>query len=65
MAAETVFIRHPLRVEHLPYFVRLMAIHARRQRVRLFFPELSAYHLAVYNLNLRVTFRARLGNVAS
>jgi hypothetical protein len=60
VTAETILVRHPLRVEDLPYFVGLMTIYARGQRVRLFFPELSAYYFAVYNLDLRVTFRARL-----
>ena len=64
VASETILVRHPLRVEDLPYLMGLMTIHTCRQRVRLFFPELSAYHFAVYNLDLRVTFRAGLGNVA-
>lgn len=63
VAAEAILVRHPLRVEDLAYLMGLMTIYARRQRMRLFFPELSTYHFAVYNLDLRVTFRARLGDV--
>ena len=64
MAVETILVRHPLCIEHLPNFVRLVAIHARGKHVGLFLPEFSPDNFAMNNFNLRVTFRARFGYVA-
>ena len=63
MAAQAIAIRHPLGVVDLADFVRLMAVDARRDEVRLLLPQLAADHLAVYGLDLSVALRAGLGNV--
>jgi hypothetical protein len=64
VAVETILVRHPLRVENLPDFVRLVAIHTRGKDVSLLLPEFSPDNLAMNDFNLRMTFRARFGYVA-
>ena len=57
MAAHAIRIGHALRVKHFSDLVRLMAIHARRQHVGLFFPHLALDDFPVNDFNLRVTLR--------
>ena len=63
VAAQAIAVGHPLRVEDLADFVRLMAVDARRDQVRLLLPQLAADHLAVHGLDLRVALGAGLGDV--
>ena len=65
MAAKTIFIRHPLRIEHLPDFVGLMAINTSGKNTGLFFPELTADDLSMDHLNLGMAFSASVGNVGA
>ncbi len=58
VAAQAIGIGHALRIEDVPYFVRLMAIHAGRQDMRFFLPKLSANRLPVHFLDFRMTLRA-------
>ena len=63
MAAQAIAVGHSLAVENLADLVRLMAIDARRDHVRLFLPQLAADHLAVYGLDLRVALGAGFGDI--
>ena len=63
VAAQAIAVGHPLGVENLADFVRLVAVDARRDQVRLLLPQLAADHLAVHGLDLRVAPRAGLGDV--
>lgn len=63
MATHAIAVGHPFRVVDLADFVRLMAIDAGRDQVRLLLPQLAADHLAVYVLDVRVALGTRLGDV--
>ena len=63
MTAEAVRIRHALIVEHLPDFVRLVAIDAGGQRVGFFLPELAFDDFPVDKLDLCVAFGAGGGDL--
>ena len=65
MATQAVGVGHPLRVENLPHFVRLVTIHARRQHVGFFLPGLAANDLAMHLLDGCVALGTRLSNVAA
>jgi hypothetical protein len=65
MATQAVTIGHPLIVEYFPYFVRLVAVHTRRECVRFLFPEFTPDDFSMHDLNLRMAFRAGLRNVLS
>ena len=58
VTAHAIGVGHPLVVENFPHLVRLVAVHARRQRVEFLFPELPADHFPVYGFDLRVALRA-------
>lgn len=58
MASEAILVCHPLVVEHFPHFVRLVAIHTRRQHVGFTLPQLPFDHLPVHGFDLRMTLRA-------
>ena len=63
VALQAVAVGHALRVEDPPHLVRLVAVHAGRNQVRLLLPQLAADHLAVHVLDPRVALRAGLGDV--
>src|ERR1035438_9577399 len=63
VAAQAIAVGHPLRVVNLADFVRLMAVDAGRNQVRLLLPQLAANHLAMDGLDLRVALGAGLGNI--
>jgi len=65
VTSEAIPVRHPLRIEHFANLMRLVAIHARRQRVCFFLPQLSTDDLAMHNLNLSVAFRTCSSDVAA
>jgi len=51
---QTILVSHPLSVEDLPHFMRLVTVNARRKNVCLPLPQLPFNHLPVDCLNLRV-----------
>ncbi len=63
MAALAVAVRHSFCVGELPYFVRLVAVHAGRNQVRLLFPEFAPDDFTVHGLDLPVTLPAGGGDV--
>ena len=63
MAALAVLVRHTLRIKDSPDLVRLVAVHAGRDEVRLFLPQLAANDFAVHILNQRMALRAGSGDV--
>ena len=63
MAPLAVLIGHALRVVDAADLVRLVAVHARWNEVRLLLPKLAADHLTMDQLDLRVTLLAGLGDV--
>ena len=65
MTPEAIAIRHSLIIEHLPHFVRLMAVHAGWQDMRFFFPQLTPDDFPVDVFDLRVALCTCFRNVAS
>ncbi len=65
VAPQAVRVRHALAVEDLPHLVRLVAVDARGQHVRLLLPQLAPDDLAVHRLDLGVALRAGARDVAA
>ena len=63
MAALAVGVSHALGVEDIADLVRLVAIDARRQHIRFFFPKFAADGLAVHLLDQSVALGAGGGDV--
>ena len=63
VAAQAIAVGHPLAVVDLADLVRLVAIHAGRNQVRLLLPQLAANHLAVHGFDFRVAPGAGFGDV--
>ena len=65
VTAETISVRHALRIENLANLVRLVTINAGRQHVCFLLPEFSTYDFPMHNLDLGVTLRARGSDVSA
>src|SRR3989304_909118 len=63
MASQAVAVRHTLRIKYLSHLVRLVTIDACRKDIRFLFPQFTFDDLAVDAFDLRVTLRARCGDV--
>jgi hypothetical protein len=65
MTFQTILICHALSVEHVPDFMGLVAIDARRKYMLLFFPQLSFDHFSMDRFDLGMALGTCRGNISA